>query len=200
MKNILLFLLILLISCSSQENIDSTDNNEHSNIELFNTFFYNLSISSVEDSLSISNIAALEGSYAGLEIIFSDTLINTTFKITLPTIKTFGVWVGLCTSEGCIIEFKTPDPNFILTQNDFLGLKDINDNPINPMLYLITKKNNSIIEDTLFFKEFSIDVKEFKVEDNKLFFKAVIEGQTKSGVTINGNFNIKEFEMGQIFI
>ena len=200
MRFVLFCLIILLIGCSSQENItldSSADSVEDtSSTEVSNIFTYTLSVSSTEDSLLLSSIATLEGNYAGLDIVFTNSIF--TFKLLLPTIDSFGTWVGLCTSEGCIIEYKCPEGEFILTQNDFTDIVEISDNPIKPILCLINLKNT--VEDTLFFEEFTINVKEFRVEDNKLYFKAGIEGKTTDSITINSNFNIKDFEMDQVFI
>ena len=202
---LLSFIFILFLSCSfsvEKEIVPEPDQNEI-------TFqLSNVSSSLISDGdyyLELTSLNALQGNYSGIDIVFSgeDEEYKYEFNIHLPENELFSVYVGLCTAQGCEVNYIAPDSFFQLTDEDYMNLYDLSgDNQIYAKMILYIREKDGSIVDSLIFTDFNFDVSAFTIEDNIIKFICFLEGTTEGeeNTEIKASFIIEDKKIDYIFV
>jgi hypothetical protein len=165
---------------------------------------------STDYQFSLKTIYVMEGSNTGLEIEFQQkenekNTLSLFFK--LPSGNTFKVY-----TKNSGFEYNIPKVPCTITNDDF---KDIKSARVNQTLYayiyilrnIRTAKDQSNVE-SVYFEIFSIDIKEFNINGDKITFSCNFSGELSekqrevqdTDYKISGEFNIKDFEIGVMMV
>lgn len=205
MKKLILLIFIFSFSCSfysENEIILDPDQNE---IEFHLTNVDSPLISDGNYNLKLTSLNALQGNYSGIDIVFGgeDKEYKYDFILHLPENEIFSVYVGLCTAQGCEVNYIAPDSFFQLTDEDYMNLYDLSgDNQIYAKMILYIREKDESIVDSLIFTDFNFDVSAFTIEDNIIKFICFLEGTTegKENTEIKASFIIEDKKINYIFV
>ncbi|KQC14633.1 MAG: hypothetical protein APR63_13760 [Desulfuromonas sp. SDB] len=196
LRNFTLFTLIgiLLFLCSScsQKAAEPPELNPQQN--QIQIFFPEITGEII--SLDLSELNALEGLYSGLEMIYSGD--DYQFTVRLPAIEKFQVWVGLCTAEGCIIEYQSSPLPLTLESSDYDSVYDIfNEQLVHPEIVLKTPSGESYK-----FTDFVININEFSCDDNIVHAAGSFSGfvHQQNDKPFLSSFKINDYEIDHRFV
>ena len=188
----LIGLLLFLFSSCSQNTAEPPELNPQKN--QIQIFFPENSDEII--TLELSELNALEGLYSGVEMIYMGE--DYQFTVRLPAIEKFQVWVGLCTAEGCIIEYQSQPLPLDLESSDYDSVYDIfNEQLIHPEILLKAPSGESY-EIT----DFVIKINEFSCEDNIVQAAGSFSGfaHQQDDKPILCSFKIGDFEIDHRFV
>ncbi len=201
---LMFFVFILSVSCSFYSENEIVLAPAQNEIEFNLSNVASPSISDGNYILKLTSLNALQGNYSGIDIVFSaeDEEYKYDFNLHLPENEIFSVYVGLCTAQGCEVNYIAPDSTFQLTDEDYENLYDLSgDNPICARLTLVIEEKNENTIDSLSFTNFNFKVSTFTIEDNITKFICFLEGTTEGErkTKIKASFIIEDKKIDYIF-
>jgi hypothetical protein len=159
---------------------------------------------------ALKSLCVMEGSNTGMEIEFQqkENEKNTlSLFFALPSGNTFKVY-----TKNPGFEYKMPEVPCTITNDDF---KDILSSRfhIKIFAYIYITRNIRVAIDqssveSVYFENFSINIKEFNITGNKISFSGTFTGELgenqqkvqDTDYKISGEFNIKDFEIGVMMV
>lgn len=198
-------MFIFSISCSFYSENKIVLNPDQNEIEFHLANVDSPLISDGNYTLNLTSLNALQGNYSSIDIVFSgeDEEYKYEFNIHLPENEMFSVYVGLCTAQGCEVNYIAPDSFFQLTDEDYMNLYDLSgDNQIYAKMILYIREKDGSIIDSLIFTDFNFNVSAFTIEDNITKFICFLEGTTEGeeNTEIKAFFIIEDKKIDYIFV
>lgn len=158
----------------------------------------------------LKSLYVMEGSNTGIEIEFQkkENEKNTlSFFFTLPSGKTFQVY-----TKNSGFEYKMPNIPCTITNEDFKGITSARAHQT-VYAYIYIQRNIRLASDhssveSVYFEIFSINIKEFNINKDKLTFSGSFTGELgenqlkvqDTDYKISGEFNIKDSEIGVMMV